>query len=240
MTTGVMTIAIFSLVVLITALAPRVFTPTQQIESDSIEITPMATLEAQSVPVGNTNTQATLTASPTLNVTPTPKGTPTPTPSSTPRRKTSGSHRNVAISSNTPRIEIDDMDNKIKYQNFDKGNPCNITLWNVTTKSLEYQFNGAIGETDTTDNHWNVWLGYIPSNERHGISKCVFPGSYSIYTNASHDGIITEKNGDIIVNSSEACRLPIAPTTELNPIILVLAGLLGILMVSRKHRGNFL
>jgi hypothetical protein len=237
MTNGVMTIAIFSLVVLMTALAPRVFTPTPQIESDSIEITHIATPEA---PVGNTNTQATLTATPTPKVTSTPAPTPKPTSTSRPRRKASGSNRNGAISSDTPKIEIDDMDNKIKYQNFDKGNPWNITLWNVTTKALEYQFNGAIGETDTTDKHWNVWLVQIPSNEQHGISKCIFPGSYNIYANASHGGIITEKNGNIIVNSSEACRPPIAPTPELNPIILVLAGLLGILLVSRKHGGNFL
>lgn len=232
MTNGVMTIAIFSLVVLVTALAPRVLTPTAQDESDSIEITPVATPEAQSVLVGNIITQvAALTATPTPSASPTPISTPVP-------RRKGGGNRIGTVSGDTPKIEIDDMANKIKYQNFDKGNPWNITLWNVTTDALEYQFNGAIREPDI-DNNWFVWLGYISSNEQHGIQKCAFPGSYKVYANASHDGIITEKNGDITVNSHEACRPPVSPTPELNPIILILAGLLGILFISRKHRGNF-
>lgn len=143
-----------------------------------------------------------------------------------------------AVSGDASKIEIDDVDNKIKYQDFDKGNPWNITLWNVTTNALEYQFNDAIGEPDTVGNNWYIWLGHISPNEQHGIQKCVFPGNYNVYANASHNGIIIEKNGYLTVNSSEACLPPI-PASELNPIILVFAGLLGILLVSRKHRGNF-
>ncbi|VVB94652.1 Uncharacterised protein [uncultured archaeon] len=233
MTNGVMTIAIFSLVVLVTALAPRVLTPTALVESGSIEITPAATPEAHSIPIGNTFTQVDA-----LTATPTHKVSPTPTSTLIPRRKGGGSNRIGTVSSDTPKIEIDDMDNKIKYQNFDEGNSWNISLRNVTTGALEYQFNGAIGEQDT-DNNWFVWFGYIPSNEEYGIQNCIFPGSYNVYANASHSGIITEKNGNITVNSQEACRPPIVPAPELNPIILVLAGLLGILFISRKHRGNF-
>lgn len=239
-----MIFSITTIIVLVATIAPPSVTPTEPVE---IETTPIATPAVQYLWDGNSLNQIfTLTSTlvhkgtPTIIPTTTPTITPTITPTTTPRRRGSGRNGNIAISGNTPTINIDDQNNKIWYLEFNKGDPWNITLLNITTNALAYQFNDSIGEPDTTDNSWFVLLGHISPDEQYGIQICVFPGIYNVYTNASHNGITMEKNGVIIVNSSEACRSPPIPTPELNPIILVLTGLLGILLVSRKHRGNFL
>lgn len=225
-----MTFSITTLIVLVAAIAPHAITPTAQIET-----IPAVTPAAQNFPDdGVINQINTLTEAATL--TSTPKSIPTPGP--TPRKRGSGS-RNRAVSGDTPEINIDQNDNKISYHDFNKGDPWNITMLNIATNGLSYKFNDTIGEPDTPENNWVVWLGNISRDEQHGIQKCIFPGNYSIYTNASHNGIIIEKNGQITVNSLEACRFPPVPAPELNPIILILTGLLGILFISRKQRRNF-
>lgn len=227
---NLMTFSITTLIVLVAAIAPHAITTAPKIAA------PIVTPASQNFTDNNVINQInTLTAAPTFKVTSTPTATPTPAP--TPRRRGSGSQENAAVSGDTSYINIDDHDNKIKYHNFNKGDPWNITLLNIATNALAYQFNDTIGEPDT-ENNWFVWLGNIYPNEQHGIQKCIFSGNYSVYASASHNGIIIEKKGDITVNSSDACRFPPVPATELNPIILILTGLLGILLVSRK-RGNF-
>ncbi len=159
-----------------------------------------------------------------------PLAMPAPEPAKIIKR----SGRSRRVIDNAPGIEIDDINNKVLYQNFDQGEPWNMTIGNATTGAITYRFNETIGEQNTADKTWYVWLGN--PGERYGIQKCIFPGSYDIYATGIHGGNLIEKNGFVGVSEQEACIPAVPPMPELATGILVGAGLLGIIGYERLFR----
>ncbi|VVB87563.1 Uncharacterised protein [uncultured archaeon] len=202
-------------VIAISLITPRATTPmANATPNNALDVLPATTPMVQKYETGPVEISITSVATPTI--------TPTPV------RRIRG-RGNRIVSSKFLRIEIDDMDNNVRYTGFKKGDPWNIIFLNNSTGALTNEFNSTIGETDGKD--WFIWFGYVPRSEEKGIQYCIFPGSYEVYANASHNGILIEKTGDITVNSSEACMSPIPPVSELGTMFLTLTGLMMILLI---------
>jgi len=142
-------------------------------------------------------------------------------------------------------IEISDDDNHVKYQKFEIGDPWNITLRNATTGVIAYQFSGTIGmeSTELAGNNWFVYFSCVsPGALKHGVLRLLVRGTYDVYANGTHSGLLIEETGTITVltedDEDEDCGRPIPPVPELNTIILTSAGIFGILLISRKYRRN--
>jgi hypothetical protein len=149
----------------------------------------------------------------------------------------SGSGRvNSDPSGKNPSIDIIDADKKVIYQNFYAGDPWNITLRSASNGSSDYQYSGTVGEQDSGG--WSIVFGFLNNNEKSGTRVCASPGSYNVYANGIHNGILIEKNGSMTLDVQNACDQSIDPTPELSSIILISAGLFGIFMISRKYKGN--
>jgi len=130
-------------------------------------------------------------------------------------------------------------DTKIRFHNFVGGDPWNITINNASNGKLAYQFNGTIGENNTTisGNDWFVYFGN-DGNLNNGVQKCIFPATYNISVNGTTYGEPIERNGQITVMVNEACQPTINPVPEISRIILILTGILGIILVMKKYRDN--
>jgi len=221
-------ITIFGLIAPIVVIAISLITPRAT--------TPMANATPNAAPdvLPATTPMANIDATGLVDGSLTPVATPVITP--TPAQRTRGRGNRHAYSE-IFKIEIDDMDNKVKYMGFEKGDPWNIKLLNTTTSALTYEFNNTIGEMDTDGKNWSVWFGYVLGKE--GMQYCISPGSYFVYAKASHNGILTENNGGIAVNSSEACGSPIPPVSEMSTMLLTFTGLIMTLLIylARKRDG---
>lgn len=139
---------------------------------------------------------------------------------------------------------ISDQNNTVNYVGFDVGDPWNITIWNATTGALAYDFSGTIGSH--TGQSWKVWFS-CPSKGQldNSIQRIIImPGTYSVTANGTHGSTLySDGPTQVTVNATDGetgtwCEQPISPIPELSTIMLVSAGLLGILMISRKYRGK--
>ncbi|MBU3967099.1 MAG: hypothetical protein KKG76_06970 [Euryarchaeota archaeon] len=142
------------------------------------------------------------------------------------------------------KIVIDDSDNTVMFQNFDIGDNWNINLRDASTNTLVYQFSGTIGEGDTKQrgNDWNVWFSCVSQGDlNHGTLRHIMPGTYIVNADGtnSYGKLISSSPSTITVLASDdkgTCAEPIfppPPVPELNTMILVSAGLLGMLLVLR-------
>lgn len=104
--------------------------------------------------------------------------------------------------------------------------------WHVTINGTEYS--GEIQETNGKD-PWKVVFGCRSPGflKNSGVFfDTIGVGEYSASAWINDDEAVT---GTIVVTNSE-CNTP--PVPELSPIILVTAGLIGIVAVSRKFKKN--
>ena len=208
MTKGLMTFSIITLIIMVITTVPPAITLTAPIESGGIEITPVATPEIQSVSLAAQNAHDTPSTPPAI---------------------------------------------KVIFYPFSVNGDTNLTIkWEVSGDSLI-----AISHTAV---HWgyksanisdyprvsNIQTGKTPQEFRVEI-RAPAGGDFYFRTHAVVEGInvyspeyqiriiapMGEGGGKTI--SGDATKFPIAPTPELNTIILILTGLLGILLVSRKN-----
>lgn len=137
-----------------------------------------------------------------------------------------------------PNIKIDDSENKVKFQKFNDGDSWNIDLRD-TSDMLRYRFDGTIAMDDTKQSgkNWKVWFQCVsPGAEKHGIERIIVPGTYNVYANGTTGGGLIEESGQITIEDISSCGEPISPIPELSTIALMSAGILGIVLVSRKYR----
>ncbi|KCZ72524.1 hypothetical protein ANME2D_00952 [Candidatus Methanoperedens nitroreducens] len=143
------------------------------------------------------------------------------------------------------KIEIDDDENKVMFQKFKEGDIWSIILWNASTNALAYQFNGTIGEQNTTldGKTWKVWFNCVsPGALKHGILYSIKPGTYNVSASGVTGGnLISADPGIITILKSDGdeyspCGGPIPPVPELSTVVLVSSGLLGILFISRRYK----
>ncbi len=144
------------------------------------------------------------------------------------------------------KIVISDPDNRVKYQKFEPGDPWNITVRNTTTNEIVYQFSGTIGmdSTNLAGNNWFVYFSCVsPGALNNGVLRFLVPGTYEVYANGTNNGQLIEETGTITVlreddEDNQDCGRPTRPMPEINPIILTSAGIMGLLLISRKYRRN--
>ncbi len=141
----------------------------------------------------------------------------------------------AAMAGSDASIVINDADNRIKYHKFALGDPWNITLWNASTGALAYQFSGTV-DGMAGNNAFILFEEVSPGGLKHGIQKCIVPGTYKVYANGTHEGRLIEKTGSISVSQQEACEPPIPPIPELSTVLLTLVGLAGMLMLLRMQK----
>jgi hypothetical protein len=105
--------------------------------------------------------------------------------------------------------------------------------WHVTLNGTSYS--GVISETKGKD-PWKVAFGCrSPGWRNSGVFfDNIKIGEYSASAWINSGEAV---KGDITVTNSE-CKKPPPPVPELSPIILVTAGLIGIVAVSRKFKKN--
>jgi hypothetical protein len=146
----------------------------------------------------------------------------------------------VVMGDSGPNILIDNKENNVKYQKFDLGNPLHIILYDHSTGALAYDFREIFGSPGTAGNNEFIWFEDVsPGGLKHGVQKCIFPGSYDVFAEGTNNGNIISASGLITITEDEACngnRIP--PVPELSPLLLTSAGLLGIVFASRKYRGR--
>lgn len=150
-----------------------------------------------------------------------------------------------AVAKPPTKIEIDDGENKVMFQNFSIGDPWNITIWNASTNALAYKFNGTIGmnNTNISGNNWKVWFSCVSQGAmKHSVLRYLEPGNYSVYANGTHAGSIIWSGPAIVkINATygePVClgQSPISPIPELSTVVLMSAGLLGLFGLARVRR----
>ena len=144
-----------------------------------------------------------------------------------------------------PKIVIDDTDNKVMFHKFNESDDWSITLRNASTGELAYQFSGTTGKMDSgNNNNWMVWFNCVsPGALKHGILRNIVPGKYSVSASGTTGGTHVSASAKITVLASDGganspCGNPIPPVPELNPVMLVPAGLAGLLLVLKKFGGH--
>ena len=136
----------------------------------------------------------------------------------------------------TPTIVIDDGDNKVKFDKFSVGDPWHVIMTDPVSGNVLYDFSGIAQGGDPNPNHF-IWFSEVsPGALKNGIQKCIVQGSYDVHAEIVHDGITYTENGFITVEAANTCEPPIPPIPELGTIVLTSAGMLGLVLISRKYR----
>ncbi len=138
------------------------------------------------------------------------------------------------LASSEPTISIIGDNNKVKFKNFDTS-LTNGDIWNITMfqgGKLVYQFNGKIRS--------DPWFVTFEHNQsiNNSVNICAQNGSFNIIARGLHDNIVIASSEGVIRVDVPACDTPIPFVPELNSMVLMTVGLIGILLVSRRYKDN--
>lgn len=127
---------------------------------------------------------------------------------------------------------IDGQDEvKYKFNGFLANDPWTVKLYQGST--LKYDFSGTISQIGP-GNPYYVWLS-SRGNTGNGARLCVVAGTYDADATGTHNTETIIKKGAITISENDVCSPTISPIPELSPLILTSAGILGLVLISRRY-----
>ena len=128
---------------------------------------------------------------------------------------------------------------KFSFQTFVSGDHWDIEIISdMSQTTLKYDLNSNDYGKISGGEDWYVWLSNKDQTQTNGIRLCVQDGDYYAVATGYHGTDSYRDNKSISIKSVDliGCNGIIPAVPELSPFILTSAGILGLVLISRRYK----